>query len=48
MLLVFLRAVMAARKRQDQRVIALEFAEPARCARLIGQLIVGKTFPGTN
>jgi hypothetical protein len=42
MLLVFLRAVMAARKIQDQRIIALEFAEPARRVRVIGQLVVGK------
>jgi hypothetical protein len=25
--------VMAARNRQDQGIVALEFAEPARCAR---------------
>src|ERR1700719_3136983 len=36
MLLVFLRAVVATRERQDQRVIALEFAELARCVRVIG------------
>ena len=47
-LLVFLGAVMAARKRQDQGIIALEFAEPARCACVIGQLIVGKNGPGTR
>ena len=35
-LLVFLRAVVAARKRQDQGIIALEFAEFARYARVIG------------
>ncbi len=46
MLLVFFRAVMAARKRQDQGIIALEFAEPARCARVIGQLIVRKNGSG--
>jgi hypothetical protein len=42
MLLVFFRAVMTARKRQDQGIVALEFTEPARCARVIGQIIVGK------
>ena len=47
MLLVFLRAVMAARKRQNQGIIALKFAEPAQCARVIGQLIVGKNVSGT-
>jgi hypothetical protein len=46
MLLVLFRAVMAARKRQDQRIIALDLAEPARCARLIGQLIVRKNVSG--
>jgi len=46
MLLVFLRAVMAARKRQDQGIVALEFAEFARCARVIGQLIVRKNVSG--
>ena len=46
MLLVFLRAVMAARKRQDQGIIALEFTESARRARVIGQLIVRKNASG--
>ena len=45
MLLVFFRAVVATRKRQDQWVIALEFAEPAQGARVIGQLKVGKNGP---
>jgi hypothetical protein len=46
MLLVFLRAVMAARKRQDQGVSALEFAKPPRYTRVIGQLIVRKNGSG--
>ena len=46
MLLVFFRAVVAARERQDQGIIALEFAESARCARVIGQLIVRKNPSG--
>jgi hypothetical protein len=46
MLLVFFRAVVAARKRQDQGIIALEFAESARCTRVIGQLIVWKNVSG--
>ena len=46
MLLVFFRAVVAARKRQDQGIIALEFAELARRARMIGQLIVRKNVSG--
>ena len=36
MLLVFLRAVVAARKRQDQGIIALEFAESALYTLVIG------------
>ena len=46
MLLVFFRAVVAARKCQDQGIVALQFAEPARCARVIGQLIVRKNGSG--
>ena len=46
MLLVLFRAVMAARERQYERVIALEFAEPARCARVIGLLIIRKNGSG--
>ena len=46
MLLVFLRAVMAARKRQDQEISALKFAEPPQCTRVVGQLIVGKNCSG--
>jgi hypothetical protein len=47
MLLVFLRAVVAAREREDQRVVALEFAEFAQCARMIGQFVIGEMPPGT-
>jgi hypothetical protein len=46
MLLVLLRAVMAAREREDQRVIALQLAESAQCARVVGQLVVGKGASG--
>ena len=46
MLLVFFRAVVATRKRQDQGIIALEFAEPPRCVRVIGQLVVRKSASG--
>ena len=46
MLLVFFRAVVAARQRQDQWIIALQFAQPARCAGVIGQLIVGNNVSG--
>jgi hypothetical protein len=46
MLLVLFRAVVAAGKCEDQGIIALQFAEPARCARVIGQLIVRKNGSG--
>jgi hypothetical protein len=46
MLLVLLRAVVAARERQDQRVVALQLAEPAGRARVIRQLVVGEGGPG--
>ena len=46
MLLMFFRAVVATRKRQDQGIIALEFAKPPRCAGVIGQLIVRKNVSG--
>ena len=45
MLLVFLRTVMAAGEREDQRVISLQFAELAQSARVIGQLIIGESVP---
>ena len=35
---MFFRAVVAAGKRQDQGIVTLDFAELARCARVIGQL----------
>src|ERR1700683_721950 len=48
MLQVLLRAVVAAREREDQRVVAQEFAECADCARVIGQLVVGENASGHN
>ena len=48
MLLVLLRAVVAAREREDQRVVALQLAEPAWRARVIGQLVVGKGASGRD
>src|ERR1700758_2228248 len=42
MLLVFLRAVVAAREREDQRIVALKLAELAQFARVIGQFVVGE------
>ena len=46
MLLLFLRTLMAARKRQDQGIITLEVAEPPRRTRVVGQLIVRKNVSG--
>ena len=47
-LLVLLRTVMAAREREDHRVVALQLAEPARRVRMIGQLIVGEDASGRH
>ena len=46
MLLVLLRAVVAARERENQRVVALDFAEFALCARVIWQFVVGENSSG--
>jgi hypothetical protein len=46
MLLMLLGAIMAAREREDERIIALELAEFARCARVIGQFVVGEYASG--
>ena len=40
MLLVLLRAVVAAREREDQGIVALQLAEPSWDALVIGQLVV--------
>ena len=45
-LLVLLRAVVAAREREDQRVVALELAEPPGDVRVVGQLVVGERAAG--
>src|SRR5215472_11926499 len=42
MLLMLFRAVVAAREREDQRIIPLKLAESAQSVRVIGQLVVGK------
>src|SRR3954449_5294137 len=47
-LLVLLRAVVAAREREDQRIVALELAEPARRSRVIGQLVVREHAAGCD
>ena len=47
-LLVLLRAVVAAREREDQRVVALDLAEPPRDAVLVGQLVVGEGGAGND
>src|SRR4051794_23107188 len=48
MLLVLFWAVMPARKRKDQRIIALQLAKLPQCARVVGQFVVGKSFSGNN
>src|ERR1700687_2734058 len=48
MLLMFLRAIVAAREGEDQRIIALEFAEFTQCARVIGQFVVGEDTSGRD
>ena len=48
MLLVLLRAVVAAREREDQGVVALQLAELARHFRVIGQLVVGNDAAGND
>src|SRR5690348_4063351 len=45
-LLVFLRAVVAAGKREDHRVVALKFAEGADRAGVIGKRVVREEPPG--
>ena len=45
-LLVLLRAVVAAREREDEGVVALQLAEPPRDVRMIGQLVVGERAAG--
>src|SRR4051812_29303315 len=47
-LLVLLGAVVAAREREDQRIVALELAEPARRSRVIGQLVVREHAAGCD
>src|ERR1700758_3899833 len=48
MLLVLLRAIVPARKREDQRIIALQFAELAQRFSVIGQFVVGENASGDN
>src|SRR3954467_9095353 len=45
-LLVLLRAEVAAREREDQGIVALQLAEPSRDIRVIGQLVVRKRAAG--
>ncbi len=42
MLLMLLRAVVAAREGEDHRVVALDLAELAERLRVVGQLVVGE------
>src|SRR4051794_41641133 len=46
MLLVLLRAVVAAGEGQDQGVVALDLAEPPGDIRVVGELVVGEGAPG--
>src|SRR5215217_1665784 len=48
MLLVFLRAVVAASEREDQRIVALQVAETPEGPRVIGQLIVRERAAGSD
>jgi hypothetical protein len=48
MLLVLLRAVVAACEREDQRIAALDLAERADRAGVIGQRIVGEDAAGDD
>jgi len=47
MLLVFLWAIVAACKREDQRIFALKLAELAQFAGVIEQFVVGENASGT-
>src|SRR5690348_3361643 len=48
MLLVLLRAVVAASEREDERVFPLQLAQPAQRARVIGQLVIGENSSGND
>src|SRR5579864_5854442 len=48
MLLVLLRAIVPPRKREDQRIVALQFAELAQRFSVIGQFVVGENASGGN
>jgi hypothetical protein len=43
---MLLRALVTARECEDQRVLALQLAEPAQSARMIGQFEAGKNTSG--
>src|SRR5215207_431828 len=47
-LLVLLWAVVAAREREDEGVVALKLAEPPRDLRMIGQLVVRERAAGRD
>src|SRR5206468_1381337 len=48
MLLVLLRAVVAAGEGQDQGVVALDLAEPPVGVGVVGELVVGEGSPGDD
>ena len=47
-LLVLLRAVVAAREREDQGIVALQLAELSGDALVVGQLVVGERGAGLD
>ena len=47
-LLVLFRAVVAAGKREDQRIAALEFAQRADRAGVVGQRVIGEDSAGND
>src|SRR6266487_6615739 len=42
MLLMLLGAIVAARERENQRVVTLQVTEPAHGVRMVGKLVVGE------
>jgi hypothetical protein len=45
---VLLRAVVAAREREDQGIVALQLAEPPGDTRVVGQLVVRERAAGRD
>ena len=47
-MLMFFWAVVTAREREDQRIVALQLAEPAQNSRMVGQLVVRERATGCD